>query len=188
VTYDPSSYLPPESVLRSAEQLQRFLPPPDQLRRIFEDVRRYQDVYARAAGTAKWARPLVELLSSPAVAEVRKALDAAQAGSDMLRPCVPSALNDISPATQPVPTTSDLDETAEQLRSSLPESRDEAEELEQAVSEIATDPEKLSLVDRVADSIKRADVASLTPWGLLTIFNGGGYGLTAGAWCGMPEL
>jgi hypothetical protein len=54
-----------------------------------------------------------------------------------------------------------------ELRTRLPQTSEDVDEVEQAVAEIEPDPEQLSLIDRMTSSASREDVAELTAWAVL---------------------
>lgn len=71
------------------------------------------------------------------------------------------------PGTPPVPGEEDIRALEAELARRLPETPEQAEEVEDLAARITASHRHL--LDRIAAGLKHADVAELTPWGLLVL-------------------
>jgi hypothetical protein len=69
----------------------------------------------------------------------------------------------------PVPTARELHETEMELRTRLPQTPEDVDEVEKAVAEIGADPEQLSLIGRMTSGISREDISELTACAVLVL-------------------
>jgi len=134
-----------------------FVPPPDHMLRLIENVRRWQETYSMAADAVQLLQPRIDMVQrmEPAMATVQRMPESASTLGFLAR-----AAGDDHPDPGQLPALAgsdarELHEAEMELRTRLPQTSEDVDEVEQAVAEIEADPEQLSLIDRMTSGISR---------------------------------
>jgi hypothetical protein len=134
-----------------------FVPPPDHMLRLIENVRRWQKTYSMAADAVQRLQPVIDMVHrmEPAMATVQRMPESASTLGFLARQQETITRILASYRTLPVPTARELHEAEMELRTRLPQTSEDVDEVKQAVAEIEADPEQLSLIDRMTSGISR---------------------------------
>lgn len=164
MTYPPYNYQPPDYIWRMLDKAAQH-------QRMLEKAARHQKMLSKTADSINRLQPVIDLATrvAPLMATIEHAAQSANRLGAIARNQETIARILKSHPTLPVPTARDLDEAEADLLSRLPQTPEDVREVEQAIAQIDSDPERVSLIGKLTSGITRDDVKELSAWALLVL-------------------